>query len=117
MENNNESILESTKSILGLFPEDDSFDNELILHINGVLANLIQMGIGPQNGYFIQSKDNLWSEFLSGDDLMKMHNVKTYVAMKVKLTFDPPASSTVKDSLESQCKEFEYRMYTQMGGY
>lgn len=118
MPNINDSILDSVKNTLGIYPEDNSFDAELMLHINTVLSNVVQMGVGPKTGFSITGNSELWSSFITEPDkLTKLSNVKTYVALKVKLIFDTPASSVVKEALEGQCKELEYRMYTECGGY
>lgn len=37
--------------------------------------------------------------------------VKSYVALKVKLLFDPPQSSTVMEAVKNQISELEWRLY------
>ncbi len=111
----NESILNSTKKLLGIHEDVTVFDLDIAFHINTVFANLIQMGVGPQAGYRISSADNVWSEFSENDLLIE--NVKSYVYLKVKLLFDPPTNSALISAIESQAKELEWRMYTQKGGY
>ena len=49
------SILESIKQMLGVDVEDTNFDRDLIIHINGALMIMNQLGIGP-DGYKISSK-------------------------------------------------------------
>lgn len=118
---NKESILDSIKKLLGIFPEETVFDVDIMFHINTVFANLAQIGVGPVNesgtnvGFRISSKENLWSEFTDDDILME--NVKTYVYIKVKLIFDPPTSSALLDAYKEQAKELEWRLYTMKGGY
>lgn len=104
-----ESILNSTKKLLGIFSSVDAFDTELILHINSVLSALVQMGIGPSEGYAITNAENTWSEFLGNDK--RLESVKTYVFMRVRLLFDPPSNSSVIQAYENQIKEFEWRNY------
>mgnify|MGYP000864541808 CR=1 FL=1 len=104
------SILNSVKKMLGIYPEINAFDDELSLHINSVLASLTQMGIGPsEEGYKISSSINTWDEFLGNDK--RLESVKSYVYMKVKLIFDPPLQSSVIDAFNAQIREFEYRNY------
>lgn len=118
---NKESILDSIKKLLGIFPSDTVFDVDIIFHINTVFANLAQMGVGPIDangnniGFKISSSENVWSEFTDDDVLME--NVKTYIYIKVKLTFDPPTSSALLDAYKEQAKELEWRLYTLKGGY
>ena len=105
-----ESILNSIKKMLGIYPTVAEFDSELMLHINSVLASLIQMGVGPADtGYVITSSTNTWTEFLSGDK--RLESVKSYVYLKVRLIFDPPVQSSVIDAFEKQIKELEFRIY------
>ena len=103
----NESILTSVKKALSLSEYDVSFDEEIIMHINSVFSILHQVGIGPSKGYSIESKENLWYEFLADNTLLE--SVKTYVALKVRMIFDPPQSNVVKEAIEEQIREFEWR--------
>jgi len=102
------SILNSVKKALGIV-EYDFFDPDLIVHINSVFADLNQIGVGPENGFSISDKSAVWSSFTDND--MLLQNVKSYMFLRVKLLFDPPASSTVLNSYEKQINEFVYRMY------
>lgn len=119
-----DSILNSIKKLLGIIPDVDAFDQDIIIHINSVFAILASIGIGPANGFRIQSADELWSDFLDqcvgegkGTDTNLYEDVKTFMYMKVKLIFDPPTSSSLLDSYNNLIKEIEYRLYTQSGGY
>lgn len=102
------SILNSVKKALGIV-EYDFFDPDLIVHINSVFADLNQIGVGPDNGFSISDKSAVWSSFTAND--MLLQNVKSYMFLRVKLLFDPPASATVLNSYEKQINEFVYRMY------
>lgn len=102
------SILNSVKKALGIV-QYEFFDPDLIVHINSVFADLNQIGVGPEEGFSISDKTTLWSSFTSNDLLLQ--NVKSYMFLRVKLLFDPPASATVLNSYEKQINEFVYRMY------
>lgn len=104
-----ESILTSIKKLLGITEEYTHFDNDLIMHINSVLMILSQLGVGPSEGYSISSSTETWTDFL-GDDLKKLQSVKSYVALKVRLMFDPPTSSSVMEAINNQIREFEWRL-------
>ena len=114
-----ESILNSIKHLLGIVPDNTVFDGDIAIHINTVLANLVSMGVGPEDGYKITSSENSWSEFVESEDEnpLLIENVKTYVYIKVRLLFDPPVNVSVINAFENQAKELEYRMYTMRGGY
>ena len=102
------SILTSVKKLLGLYAENTDFDTDIIMHINSVLAILHQLGVGPDNGFYIEDDNATWTQFL-GEDQAFINMVKSYVAAKVRILFDPPVSSAVMDSLNRICSEFEWR--------
>ena len=106
-----DSILSSVKANLGI-PEDDYFfDHSLIVHINSIFSILRQIGCGPSEGYEISSNENAWDEFLQNEP-QKLQLVKTYMAMRVRQLFDPPANGTVAQALERQTAEMEWRIST-----
>lgn len=103
-----ESILKTIKKMLGL-PEDyDAFDQDLIIHINSVFSNLDQIGVAPLGGFYITDATAKWSEFFN--DELPLHNIKTLVYLKVRLIFDPPATSFAITAMENQIKEQEWRL-------
>lgn len=104
------SILDSTKKILGIESSYTAFDVDILTHINSVFATLNQIGIGPEEGFFIEDNTATWSSFLGNDP--RLNSVKTYVYMKVRLTFDPPGTGFLLAALENQIKELEWRLNT-----
>lgn len=106
-----DSILDSVKlAIGGINPEFTAFDADLIIHINSVFSVLTQLGVGPDTGYFITSNEETWTDFLGEKNQKEIEMVKIYVAMRVKLLFDPPANSFTIDSIKKVCDEFEWRL-------
>lgn len=104
-----ESILTSIKKLLGPEESYEHFDSDIIMHINSVLMILTQLGIGPSEGFSISDKSKTWADFL-GEDYANLEGVKTYVYMKVKLIFDPPATAALIDSMSRLVDEFEWRL-------
>lgn len=104
-----ESILTSIKKLLGIEGEYTQFDADLVMHINGVLSILTQLGVGPPAGFSITGAEEKWSDFIT-ERPNDFSLVKTYVHLKVKLMFDPPLSSAVIDSINRQISEFEWRL-------
>lgn len=102
------SILDSIKQMLGVRAEDDAFDKELIIHINGALMILNQLGVGPVEGYAITSKDNVWTEFIGARTDLEL--IKTAIFLRVSLSFDPPQNSFLVNSMEKQIEEFDWRI-------
>lgn len=103
-----ESILTSTKKILGLEESYEAFDTDVLIHINSVLAILTQMGIGPEAGFSIVDKSATWSDFLEDD--IRLNSVKTYVYLRVRLLFDPPTTSFHLEALNEQVRELGWRL-------
>lgn len=104
----NESILTSIKKLLGPTEEYDAFDPDIIMHINSLFLTLQQIGIVPNEGFFISDKTSVWSDFVS--DKVLVNAVKIYMYLKVKLLFDPPLSSSAVDSINRQISEYEWRI-------
>jgi hypothetical protein len=88
-----ESILDSTKKALGIAPDYDVFDVDILMHINTVFAVLSQLGIGPEDGFLIEDAEAVWEDFLGTDK--QLNSVRTYVFLRVKILFDPPGNSFV----------------------
>jgi hypothetical protein len=103
-----QSILKSTKKVLGVGDGDTSFDLDIMMHINSAFSILTDMGVGPEEGFAIEDDDSEWEEFL--DDPVKLNKVKTYVFLRTKLLFDPPAVSYVLDSTQRLIQELEWRI-------
>ena len=78
-------------------------------------ANLVQMGVGPIEGFHISGATETWDEFLQ--DRLDLEPVKTYVYLKVKMYFDPPQNSAYIEAINKQLHELEVRLYTAVGGY
>lgn len=106
-----QSILGTTKKILGLAETDTSFDIDIITHINGVISVLTQVGIGPAEGFMIEDSTATWEAFIGNDPRLSM--VKSYVYMRVRLVFDPPNLSSVLESMQKMITEFEWRLNVQ----
>jgi hypothetical protein len=106
-----DSIFTSIKKLLGGSEEDTNFDTDIIMDINSALMSVNQLGIGPDTGFVITGKNEIWSQLLG--DRKDLEGVKTYIFLKVKLMFDPPSSSFVLESINNQITEFEWRLNSQ----
>lgn len=103
-----DSILNSIKKLLGITEDFTAFDEDIIMHINSALATLTQIGVGPPNGFSISDAYATWDEFI--DDDLRFESVKSYVYLKVRLLFDPPASSVTVESMKQMISEYEWRL-------
>lgn len=103
-----QSILDSTKKMLGLATDYTAFDLDVITHINTVFSVLTQLGIGPERGFSIEDSSATWDEYLGGNKLL--HTIKSYVYLRVRILFDPPSAGYVLTAIENQIKELEWRI-------
>ena len=106
-----ESILETIKKMLGITYDYEQFDVDIIIHINSAFATLAQIGSELKEGYTIADKYNVWSEYT--EDVKILDMIKTYIYLKTRLIFDPPASSMVAEAIKSTIKELEFRIQLQ----
>lgn len=103
------SILTDIKQSLDGIPEEDiSFDPNILLHINGALAKLNQLGIGPKEGFFINDSKTTWNDFVEDPVIQGM--ARQYILYSVKIGFDPPTSSFVLNSLQEMRKELAFSL-------
>lgn len=105
-----DSILTSIKKLLGISEEYEQFDTDIITHINTVFMNLTQLGVGPENGFYIEDANAIWDDFVNTNEFTQMNAVKTYIYLKVKLLFDPPLSASVMESIKNTIAELEWRL-------
>ena len=101
-------ILSSVKELLGISYEDESFDFEILMHINAALAILFQMGVEEAGDTPAIDLTTTWRELFG--DRTDLEMVKTYIYFKVKSMFDPPTNSAGLESLNRVMKEFEWRI-------
>lgn len=103
-----ESILDSTKKIIGLNRCYEAFDDDLIMFINSIFLVLKQLGIGPETGFVIHDSSATWSDYIPDSDLVEA--VKSYVGLKGKMVFDPPSNSNLLQALTNSIAELEWRL-------
>lgn len=103
-----DSILTSVKKTLGLAESYDVFDLDVIMHINTVFSTLNQLGIGPSGGFQIMDAVPTWDTFLRGNP--NLNSVKSYIFLRVRLLFDPPATSFAIAAMQDQIRELEWRL-------
>jgi hypothetical protein len=101
------TILASIKDPLGIPQQVTAFDPTLLMHINSQLVRLHTLGVGPDSLPTIDATST-WSDYL--EDSEELNLVKTVVYLRVRLLFDPPASSFVLNSLEQSAEEAEWRL-------
>lgn len=100
------SILDSTKKLLGIDADNPDFDTDIIIHINSVFSRLQQLAVGPEEGFEIEDSSTLWHEYLGANKLT--NNVKTLMYLQVRMYFDPPSLSFDINAKQSQIDKLEW---------
>lgn len=108
-------ILNTIKDLLDVGVDDDSFDGVIMLNIDTVFSTLYSLGVGPKEAFslmdFDEPKNVEWSEFLENKKTINM--VKSFMYLKVKLLFDPPATSFALQAIQDQIAELEFRLHVE----
>ena len=102
------SILQSTKKLVGLDASYDAFDLDITTHINSAFSTLFQAGVGPVEGFFITDATDTWDRFIGNK--MYINDVKSYIYLRVRMLFDPPTSSFGLAAVEKQIDELIWRL-------
>lgn len=102
-----ESILETVKSHIPMYVEEsDDFDNDIIDLINTSFSRLGSLGVKPA-AFFIEDSNAEWEDYIP-DDPYLLNLVKTFIKLKTKLMFDPPATSPLLDAINKNISELEF---------
>lgn len=112
--NNEESILDYVKKLLGIQKDYTHFDPDVIYGINAAFAVLTQLGVGPEEGFMISDDSAKWTDFVS--DTARLSLIKEYVCLRTRLLFDPPTSSALIDAMNKSVSEYEWRLYVASDG-
>jgi hypothetical protein len=103
-----QSILTSTKKVLGIAEDYTAFDLDIITHINTAFSTLTQLGVGPAVGFGIEDNTAVWPDFYADD--LQYNAVKSYVFLRTRMLFDPPQTSYLITAMERQLQELEWRL-------
>lgn len=98
------SILEDTKTYLGIIEDDNSFNSEIKDAIDNALATATQLNREVES---IQSSEADYPATTLGRFL------RQYINYSVRLTFDPPQTSFAIKAVEALKQEAEWRLTIQ----
>ena len=110
------SILDDIKKLSGLSVEDSEletedykpFDTDLLLFINASFNRVKQLGVGPKTNFSIESNEETWGDFFGDAQVVEM--VRAWMALTVKMQFDPPSSSIAANSYRQMIDKYEWCM-------
>lgn len=105
------SILNDVKKAVGIHEANDDFDTDIILAINSTLFKLMQVGVGPTDGFVVTGDTEMWEDLLG--NRTDLEAAKSYVFVNVRLLFDRPETSYGIQALERMSKEYEWRLEVQ----
>lgn len=103
-----QSILKSTKKFVNVALDDDAFDDDILMHVNAAFALLNELGVGPDEGFAIESDVPVWGSFVT--DLPQLQRVKQFVYLKTRLSFDLPGPTAHVKAMEEQLLEITHRI-------
>lgn len=101
------NVLLSIKKLLGITPEYIHFDEDILIHINSVLLELSQLGVSLPNDFSVDDK-TLWIDIFQEGILLSA--IRSFVYLKVRLLFDPPANSAAIESINKTIANLEWRI-------
>lgn len=101
-----DSILATIRKLLNADEFDNTFDDDIVTHINSALSDLARLGVGPKDGFSIEDESSTWNELISNNKLLSF--VKDYIYLSVKLVFDPPQQASVTTSMEKRIEKLEW---------
>lgn len=103
-----DSILKSTKKVLGVGDTYTAFNEDITMYINSAFSNLHQLGFGTDEGIVIEDERAKWSDLDFHPNVLNM--AKAYIYLKVRMLFDPPTTSFHIDAMTKQIQEYEWRL-------
>jgi len=103
LDNANDSVLNTVKKLLGDQPENQHFDMDIMIYINGALTRLVDLGLSKSS---IKDSEATWGQIFGDRD--DLEDVKNYVYLKVRLIFDPPQTQFLLEAINKQIAELEW---------
>ena len=100
------SILTSVKKLLGIQEDYDYFDTDILMNINMVLPVLKQIGVDTNVNTV--TEETTWEELSSSTEIVNL--LRVYVALRVRMVFDPPTNSSLIDAMQKKVDELEWRL-------
>lgn len=104
---NTNSILDSTKKLLNIPLESDYFDHDVLTYINSAFSTLKQLGAKIPSDFYVSDSTSTWDDIGGNPDVIP--HIRSYVYLKVRMIFDPPTGG-VKEAYDNQIKELEWRI-------
>lgn len=109
-----ETILSNVSRIVGISDGDDSFKDELLMHIGSGLALVNQLGAGKP----VELDENTtWDDFKDSSQVNgnpEFGLIKQLIYTQVKMLFDPPTATSL-NVMKSISEELKWRIQVAYG--
>lgn len=106
-----DSILQTTKKLLGVAPSITDFDPDVLSAINASMFTLKQLGVNAKEGVMVYDESTTYQEVFGEDNPdLDISAIKQYIYCCTRLIFDPPQASSLLQALQEQKKELEWRL-------
>ncbi len=96
---NDDKIIESIRTSLGLSPEGEDFKMEIRMHVASALSILNQNGVGVPVAQLLNIDIATWGDFMDETKFNldgMQYVIPMFVFLKTKILFDPPPPSNVE---------------------
>ncbi len=103
------NVLQSVKEFLGIPKEVEAFDSSIMILISQTFDVLAQIGVDVKPYKDMEGlKTNDWDSYFNDDSLLS--SIKTFVYLKVRVIFDPPANPSLLEEFNKAISETEWRI-------
>jgi len=104
-----DTILSNVSRIVGISDGDDSFKDELLMHIGSGLALVNQLGAGKS---IELDESTTWDDFKDPSQINgnpEFGLIKQFIYTQVKMLFDPPTATSL-NVMKSIAEELKWRI-------
>lgn len=107
----NDSVLNSTKKLLGIMPEEKDFDQDIIVAINASIFTLSQLGLNTRDGTTVYDETTTFSDLFEDNvSSLDVEAIRQYIYIKTRIAFDPPQINALAEMFKAQKNELEWRL-------
>lgn len=103
---NQPSLLNTIKKLLGISPEDISFDVDILINVNAAMLTLFELGVIPETTT-VYTDSTFPDIFGVRSDQAQIEH---YLFLKTKLGFDPPTGTVLMECYKNLIAESEWRL-------
>lgn len=102
------TVLSDVKQLVGIEPDNEEFDIDVLAHINSGLMSLSQAGVIVAGTECDKASE--WSKIITAP---KFNAIRTYLGLYVRRVFDPPQTSFTTNAIKESLEEIFWRLQEQ----